>query len=419
MTTPPPDPALRQGPPPSIQPGPTPPGRSDAQEPAEEKPWGPIRLRWRGQYLSPELASVVFLLALAVAFAAGAALWHTLRKGPVDTTAEDASGATHVADLSMPTAPLPARRHDGAIRGGGGSKPSAAGPVLAPDTAAAAPSGTRIAASQPRTSSTTGSSSPSVEVTAPPPAPASDAKPVIRIFSASVETINPGGSVTLSWVVSGEADKVIISPEPGLVKASGSFSIRPDHSMPYIITATGPGGSSTDQLLVHVNATAAPTVDFSVDNAQVKLGQTATLHWTVNGADQVSIDPGIGPVNTSGSYRVKPLGTVRYNLVAQGPGGASGRTVVIQVAGNAGPSSGDLRWSGMVNGNQLVTIDRDHADIGSLTGSLPGVPCILQPADERRVSIASAPGPGNNFDRLVLRITGHGMTNVSIHWALQ
>ena len=84
-----------------------------------------------------------------------------------------------------------------------------------------------------------------------------------------------------------------------------------------------------------------------------------------------------------------------------------------------GRTSGQIIWTGNVSGVQLVTIDKDHADVGELQGALPGLPCIIQPSNEKKVSVASTPGPRNNYERLVLRVTGNGPTKVVIKWSLQ
>jgi hypothetical protein len=84
-----------------------------------------------------------------------------------------------------------------------------------------------------------------------------------------------------------------------------------------------------------------------------------------------------------------------------------------------GPSSGTIIWTGDIRREQLITIDKDHADIGKIQGSLPSVACIIQPTDSKRVSVASTPGPRNNYERLVLRVRGNGTTRVTIKWSLQ
>jgi len=115
---------------------------------------------------------------------------------------------------------------------------------------------------------------------------------------------------------------------------------------------------------------------------------------------------------------VSPTRTTRYTLTAEGPGGSSTKELTVAVAA-PGPSTGEIVWTGSVSGIQLITIDKDHADVGTLEGSLPGVPCIIQPINERRVSVASSPSPRNNYERLVLRITGNGPMRVVVKWSLQ
>jgi hypothetical protein len=86
--------------------------------------------------------------------------------------------------------------------------------------------------------------------------------------------------------------------------------------------------------------------------------------------------------------------------------------------GYSGPSSGEIIWEGDVKGTTLVTIDNNHADVGTLTGALPGILCLIQPADPKRVSIASTPAPYNQYKRIVFRVSGNGRTRVVIRWSL-
>jgi len=85
----------------------------------------------------------------------------------------------------------------------------------------------------------------------------------------------------------------------------------------------------------------------------------------------------------------------------------------------SGPSSGTIVWEGTVNGTELVTIRNGVASPGSLlSGSLPGVAVIVQPTDEKRVTIAAAPQPADEYRRIVFRVKNKGRTRVSLRWAL-
>ena len=66
----------------------------------------------------------------------------------------------------------------------------------------------------------------------------------------------------------------------------------------------------------------SPTVSFSANPASVKQGQCATLTWSSTNASKVSIDPGVGKVDPSGSKQVCPGSTTQYTITAAGEGGS-------------------------------------------------------------------------------------------------
>lgn len=80
--------------------------------------------------------------------------------------------------------------------------------------------------------------------------------PAVRI-SASPETILFGESSTLSWI-STHADSCVIEPDVGPVGPSGSATVSPTRTTAYTITATGPGGTATDQARATVTADVEP-----------------------------------------------------------------------------------------------------------------------------------------------------------------
>lgn len=85
----------------------------------------------------------------------------------------------------------------------------------------------------------------------------------------------------------------------------------------------------------------------------------------------------------------------------------------------SGPSSGSIVWQGEVEGTTLVTIDGATSDTGQIvSGALPGVLVMVQPADAKHVGIAGAPAPSNSFRRLTLRIQGKGVMQEVIHWSI-
>jgi len=76
----------------------------------------------------------------------------------------------------------------------------------------------------------------------------------------------------------------------------------------------------------------APVVSFTPSKSSIQPGESVQLSWQTQNADDVSIDPGIGRVDKSGSRQVELNSRTTYTLTAKGPGGADTRQVTIDVA---------------------------------------------------------------------------------------
>jgi peptidoglycan-associated lipoprotein len=70
---------------------------------------------------------------------------------------------------------------------------------------------------------------------------------------------------------------------------------------------------------------------FTADPRSIERGQAATLRWAVSNATDVTIDQGIGAVQSNGSRQVFPADSTTYTLVANGPGGSATSTVTVDV----------------------------------------------------------------------------------------
>ena len=95
-----------------------------------------------------------------------------------------------------------------------------------------------------------------VAATPPAPPPPPPEQPTVTL-NASPTSVNPGGSVTLSWSSTNATD-LDIEPGVGKVAPQGSTPVNPTSSTTYTITATGAGGSATATAHVDVNAAPAP-----------------------------------------------------------------------------------------------------------------------------------------------------------------
>ena len=203
--------------------------------------------------------------------------------------------------------------------------------------------------------------------------------PVSGTFSASPTQINCGDSSTLTWN-STDAVDVNITPV-GAVQASGTQSVSPHQTTTYDFTATGPGGTATQNQTINVNI--QPTATLTLNPTEVtyhKIGDkvkedgTSTLSWTSSNASSVTIDP-IGNVQTNGSQQVtaqpkqQNVGPVDENQTYT--------LTATNVCGGSATQTANLHITGSIEPMPVVTLESvfyptayptpEHADIGLVT----------------------------------------------------
>jgi hypothetical protein len=144
---------------------------------------------------------------------------------------------------------------------------------------------------------------------------------------AEAASIRLGESTSLMWHADG-FESVSIEPGIGSVEPSGRMSVSPAQTTSYRITASGTPGIFTHSVTVAVT----PQVGISTAPAWLLPGEAETLSWTSEGADQVTIDNGIGAVPPTGSMAVRPgEAETLYRITASGPGGESTAEVLLTV----------------------------------------------------------------------------------------
>jgi peptidoglycan-associated lipoprotein len=67
----------------------------------------------------------------------------------------------------------------------------------------------------------------------------------------------------------------------------------------------------------------------------VERGQSADLRWSVSNATSISIDNGVGDVQSNGTRRITPAETTTYRLTASGPNGVVNGTTTVTVTNPA------------------------------------------------------------------------------------
>ncbi len=146
------------------------------------------------------------------------------------------------------------------------------------------------------------------------------APPPIASLTANPVSIYRGQSSTLTWT-SENATSLSINNGVGSVNPNGSVAVSPTLTTIYTLTATGPGGTTTDGAQVQVSVYPAPTAALTANPQSIQPGESATLNWATANADSVTLDNGIGAVELNGSMTVSPAATTAYTLIATGFGG--------------------------------------------------------------------------------------------------
>jgi peptidoglycan-associated lipoprotein len=105
-----------------------------------------------------------------------------------------------------------------------------------------------------------------------------------------------------------------------------------------IASAPPPPAPTTTTTTTTTETAKAPVVaQFTADPSSIERGQSSTLRWSVSDATSVTIDPGLGPVQSNGSRQVFPSNTTTYRLVASGPAGNANATATVNVTVPTGP----------------------------------------------------------------------------------
>jgi len=77
----------------------------------------------------------------------------------------------------------------------------------------------------------------------------------------------------------------------------------------------------------------APMISsFTAEPSSIERGQSSTLRWSISNATDMSINQGVGAVQSQGQRQVFPTSTTTYTLTARGPGGNDSRAVTVTVS---------------------------------------------------------------------------------------
>lgn len=173
--------------------------------------------------------------------------------------------------------------------------------------------------------------------------------PLIRQFTvdgAGQVSVPAGRPVVLAWDVSG-AERVRLSADPGgLLTAesalAGTFRSPPlTATTQFLLRAEGPGGEASKVVTARVEpATGVQIEFFRAVPGEVLPGESASLSWEVQRAEQLRIDViGGAPLlegdpRPNGTLNVTPAVTQTYVLTASGRGGPQVAAATVEVLGS-------------------------------------------------------------------------------------
>lgn len=84
--------------------------------------------------------------------------------------------------------------------------------------------------------------------------------------------------------------------------------------------------------------TSRPAINsFTAEPSSINRGQSSTLGWSISGATDMTIDQGVGAVQSQGTRAVYPNNSTTYTLTVRGPGGSDSRSVTVTVSTPAPP----------------------------------------------------------------------------------
>jgi pSer/pThr/pTyr-binding forkhead associated (FHA) protein len=170
--------------------------------------------------------------------------------------------------------------------------------------------------------------------------------PVIEYLRVVPSIIAPSGCAQLEWGPVQNAESASIEPGIGGVGTPDSIEVCPSTTTTYVLTARNADGSSTAETTLHVSTgtDSNPVISFFTANpANIEAGECTTLSWgKVDYATSVTIDNNIGGVATPGSQEVC-LGTeTTFVMTAEGPGGTTETSLVVNVSPGALANLPDL-----------------------------------------------------------------------------
>lgn len=190
-------------------------------------------------------------------------------------------------------------------------------------------------------------------------------------IGASVNTINRGETVIISWNYK-EVDSILISGVGTYTQKTGSVSVKPTTTTSYNITVKKGSKIKTSIISVEV-IQPVPQISLTATSYKIGMGKNAVVSWSVTNSDDISISSIGNNLAKTGSYTVTPTVDTTYTLVAKGYENTPEKTdsITIQVIPDAVINSFEVNKTTFNKGESAVfTWDVSNASKVTLNGTV-------------------------------------------------
>jgi hypothetical protein len=136
-----------------------------------------------------------------------------------------------------------------------------------------------------------------------------------------------GQKIKVSWKVS-NADTILIKPI-GVVESEGESELTITDDTLIILEAENQSTDKQKAKSVLVKMIREPIITFDISTQFIIRTQTAQLHWSVENAETVKIEPSIGSVESKGSKFINPFESTTYTITAVGLTESTTKTKVV------------------------------------------------------------------------------------------
>jgi hypothetical protein len=166
-----------------------------------------------------------------------------------------------------------------------------------------------------------------------------------------------------------------------------------------------------------------PTISLIVEPGKVEKGQAVTLTWTSANATSLDLEPGIGPVQGSGSRSIVPTESTTYILTAQGPGGGNNASGHVEVSAPQLPPTIVVLEPSVSTSGQTLDVSKSPLVVRGVvmdSSGLPvvtinGIPAAMRPKSAQAAEFTSDPivlQPGENRVEIAATNAAHADAKV-------